>query len=272
MKGFSLYLVRCVWFSQLLHPATLHQLKFLRNYSQLCLLWARVRSPTKLRLHLAMNSPFVNFKLKPGISRSLTGAALLLTATALINAGESKAAEFECFLSSLSTCGGLVGDKNFTGFSLSGFTPRANDKLFVSMFDGYYSVQTNFSPSTAGTVNGRLMYNVAIVGTPSTFDEVEVSVSGGPTSAGNPMITSTITGIAPPFTTDSSAPSVKSFADNIKTIAVDQRFTASGTRRLSSFTTTFTQNVPGPLPLLGGAAAFGFSRRLRSRIKTSAAA
>jgi hypothetical protein len=218
-----------------------------------------------------MNSPFVNFKLKPGISRSLTGAALLLTATALINAGESKAAEFECFLSSLSTCSGLVGDKNFTGFSLSGFTPRANDKLYVSMFDGYYSVQTNFSPSTTGTVNGRLMYNVAIVGTPFTFDEVEVSVSGGPTSAGNPLITSVITSI-PSFTTDSSTSSVKSFADNIKTIAVDQRFTASGTRRLSSFTTTFTQNVPGPLPLLGGAAAFGFSRRLRSRIKTSAAA
>ena len=218
-----------------------------------------------------MSSPFVNFKLKPGISRSLTGAALLLTATALINAGESKAAELECFLSSLSTCSGLVGDKNFTGFSLSGFTPRANDKLYVSMFGGYYSVQTNFSPSTTGPVNGRLMYNVAIVGTPFTFDEVEVSVSGGPTSTGNPLITSNITSISS-FATDSSTSSVKSFADNIKTIAVDQRFTALGTRRLSSFTTTFTQNVPGPLPLLGGAAAFGFSRRLRSRIKTSAAA
>jgi hypothetical protein len=218
-----------------------------------------------------MNSPFVNFQLKPGISRSLAGAALLLSATALINAGESKAAELECFLSSLSTCSGLVGDKNFTGFSLSGFTPRANDKLYVSMFDGYYSVQTNFSPSTTGPLNGRLIYNVAIVGTPFTFDEVEVSVSGGPTSPSNPLITSVITSI-PSFTTDSSTSSIKSFADNIKTIAVDQRFTASGTRRLSSFTTTFTQNVPGPLPLLGGAAAFGFSRRLRSRIKTSAAA
>jgi hypothetical protein len=218
-----------------------------------------------------MNSPFVNFKLKPGISRSLTGAALLLSATALISAGESKAAGFECFLSSLSTCGGLVGDKNFTGFSLSGFAPRANDKLYVSESGGYWSVQTNFSPSTTGTVNGRLMYNVAIVGTPFTFDEVEVSVSGGPTSPGNPLITSVITSI-PSFTTDSSTSSVKSFADNIKTIAVDQRFTALGSRRLSSFTTTFTQNVPGPLPLLGGAAAFGFSRRLRSRIKTSAAA
>jgi len=28
--------------------------------------------------------------------------------------------------------------------------------------------------------------------------------------------------------------------------------------------------VPGPLPLLGAGAAFGFSRRIRSRIKASA--
>jgi len=28
-------------------------------------------------------------------------------------------------------------------------------------------------------------------------------------------------------------------------------------------------DVPGPLPLLGAAAAFGFSRRIRNRIKAS---
>ena len=31
-----------------------------------------------------------------------------------------------------------------------------------------------------------------------------------------------------------------------------------------------SDGVPGPLPLLGGGAAFGFSRRIRSRIKASA--
>ncbi|MFM7394927.1 MAG: hypothetical protein ACKO22_11335, partial [Cyanobium sp.] len=39
---------------------------------------------------------------------------------------------------------------------------------------------------------------------------------------------------------------------------------------VDSFTNTFTQTpVPGPLPLLGVGAAFGFSRRLRGRIKES---
>jgi hypothetical protein len=39
---------------------------------------------------------------------------------------------------------------------------------------------------------------------------------------------------------------------------------SSGTDNLSN---DFSQTVPGPLPLLGAGAAFGFSRRIRSRIK-----
>jgi hypothetical protein len=219
-----------------------------------------------------MNTPFVNFKLKPGISRSLTGAALLLSAAALINAGESKAAgDFTCFLNQLSTCGGLVGDKNFTNFSLTGYTGRATDTINVFEDAGYWSVQVNFAPSSITNVIGTLKYNVDIVGTPFTFQDVGVSVSGGPFIAGNPQVESKITGIANPFFADVVTSPMKTFANNTKNIVVDQKFTASSPRRLGSFTTTFTQNVPGPLPLLGGAAAFGFSRRLRSRIKTSAA-
>jgi len=44
--------------------------------------------------------------------------------------------------------------------------------------------------------------------------------------------------------------------------------------KVTSFDQTVTQSVfsevPGPLPLLGAGAAFGFSRRIRSRIKASA--
>jgi len=263
-----------VWFSRLLNAAVLRQLKSLRTHFLLCLFWVRVVPLLNPPPHPTMNSPFVNFKLKPGISRSLTGAALLLSTAALINAGESKAAgDFTCFLSNLSTCGGLVGDKNFSDFSLSGFAARPGDFISVSESGGYWSVQTNFTPATTGTVNGTLKYNVAIVGTQFTFQDLGVSVSGGPFTSGNPQIESKITGIdsGNSFFADVTTSPMKTFANNTKTIAVDQKFTASSPRRLGSFTTSFTQNVPGPLPLLGGAAAFGFSRRLRSRIKTSAA-
>jgi len=240
-----------------------------------------------------MNSPFVNFKLKPGISRSLTGAALLLSAAALINAGESKAAnDVECFLNAISSCSALIGDKSFSGFSLSGFTARAGDKVLISQDSGVWSVQTVFFPATSGsaTVNGTLKYNVGIVGTPFTFKTTRVDVNGISSIASNPLVVSTITGdgngltgVGTPnvplplpqntFMTDSfSGNNDKAFANNVKNITVSQNFIAGPSgRRLSAFTTEFTQEVPAPLPLLGAGAAFGFSRRLRSRIKTSAA-
>jgi hypothetical protein len=236
-----------------------------------------------------MNSPFVNFKLKPGISHSLTGAALLLSASALINAGESKANEVECFLSTISSCSALIGDKSFSGFSLSGFTARAGDKVVISEDSGIWTVQTLFTPSTPGTVtnNGTLKYNIGIVGTPFTFKTARVSVNGTNSIAGNPQVVSTITGdgngstgigtsnpAAPQnkfVTDDFTGNNSKAFANNVKNITVSQNFTAGPNgRRLSAFTTEFTQEVPAPLPLLGAGAAFGFSRRLRSRIKTSA--
>jgi hypothetical protein len=57
-------------------------------------------------------------------------------------------------------------------------------------------------------------------------------------------------------------------------IFVTDTFTSSNsTARASDFTNTFTTTfttVPGPLPVLGVGAAFGFSRKLRNRIKASA--
>jgi len=218
-----------------------------------------------------MNSPFVNFKLKPGISRSLTGAALLLSTAILINAGESKAALFECFLNDLSACGGQLGDKNFTGFSLTnlvGYTPTAADTLTITESDGVWTVETLFNPSLTSK-SGRLNYNIDVVGTNFTFNETEVNV-GGSTQTTRPTVVSTMTGISA-FTTTTGTAQTRTFTTKPASIAVSQQFTAAN-RTLNSFTTTYTQNVPGPLPLLGAAAAFGFSRRLRSRIKTSAAA
>jgi hypothetical protein len=216
-----------------------------------------------------MISPFVNFKLKPGISRSLTGAALLLSTATLINAGESKAALFECFLNNLSACGGQLGDKNFTGFNLVGYTPSATDTLKITESDGVWTVETLFNPSLTNK-SGTLSYNIAVVGTNFTFNETEVNV-GGSTQTTRPTVLSTMTGILPPFITTTGTAQTRTFTTKPASIAVSQQFTAAN-RTLNSFTTTYTQNVPGPLPLLGAAAAFGFSRRLRSRIKTSAAA
>jgi hypothetical protein len=45
--------------------------------------------------------------------------------------------------------------------------------------------------------------------------------------------------------------------------------TVVGGGNIDNYQNTFRQNVPGPLPILGAAAAFGSSRRLRRRLKAT---
>lgn len=54
---------------------------------------------------------------------------------------------------------------------------------------------------------------------------------------------------------------------NLPKIYIRDTYSASGSTRLDNFTNSYL--VPGPLPLLGAGAAFGFSRKLRSRIKAT---
>ncbi|MFZ0407376.1 MAG: hypothetical protein WAM11_04600 [Cyanobium sp.] len=55
------------------------------------------------------------------------------------------------------------------------------------------------------------------------------------------------------------------FAGQYTTLSVVDKVT--GTGKFVSMTNDYTQEAPGPLPLFGAGAAFGFSRRIRSRIK-----
>ena len=54
---------------------------------------------------------------------------------------------------------------------------------------------------------------------------------------------------------------------NLPKVYIRDTYSASGTTRLDNITNSYL--VPGPLPLLGAGAAFGFSRKLRGRIKAT---
>jgi len=54
---------------------------------------------------------------------------------------------------------------------------------------------------------------------------------------------------------------------NLPKIYIRDTYSASGSTRLDNITNSYL--VPGPLPLLGAGAAFGFSRKLRGRIKAT---
>ena len=57
----------------------------------------------------------------------------------------------------------------------------------------------------------------------------------------------------------------------LSTVYVKDSYSFNGNTQLNSISNNFSADpVPGPLPLLGAGAAFGFSRKLRNRIKASA--
>jgi hypothetical protein len=236
-----------------------------------------------------MNFRFVNLNLKPAFSRSLTGAALLLSATALINAGESKAAT-SCLLSNLSTCTLTLGDKEFTNFSLnSSFTPNASDSVTVTKtLSGIWRIKAEFFGDTFSQVNpGKLSFKASITDPTKVFFNTGLSNTTDTTFGGSSQAKATYSNLDPissgiamnPLMSINGAAANTSFSPNPKSVEVALEWYTTGSATLSDITSTFTQTatpvtnqVPAPLPLLGAGAAFGFSRRLRSRIKTSATA
>lgn len=77
-------------------------------------------------------------------------------------------------------------------------------------------------------------------------------------------------------TTGNPAPVDYLFAAGVTSLDIEDLFLATGNSAVSTANNFFSQrpveapgDVPGPLPILGAGMAFGFSRRLRSRVKAS---
>lgn len=98
---------------------------------------------------------------------------------------------------------------------------------------------------TLGAV-GENNYNVKVDWTNDATSSIDLSLVPGPSS---------------------SFPPLRPFNPNTVSSDVTHLITNGGS--LTGFTDTVTQ-TPGPLPILGAGAAFGFSRKLRRRIKLTA--
>jgi hypothetical protein len=86
-----------------------------------------------------------------------------------------------------------------------------------------------------------------------------------------------ITGTGTPSTVTATLPSpaqspTSYYAPGVSMDTFNTVLTVDAGSYITQINTTLRQrdSVPGPLPLLGAGAAFGFSRRIRSRIKASA--
>ena len=127
------------------------------------------------------------------------------------------------------------------------------------------SALSGLTPSPANDAVGTLNYTMAIIGTGSTFKNVQVDSST--TGSGNSVIK---TILSPSVLLTSTNGSIANVDISGTLVDVTDAYRVTNTGGLNSFNNGFTQSdnfVPGPLPLFGLGAAFGFSRRLRNRIK-----
>ena len=136
-------------------------------------------------------------------------------------------------------------------------------------------VDVDFIPDLETTPGeGMLEYDLTIDPLPNLFTFLEggLAIIGPPLGSPTFKVKKFATGL-PMLMADEINPQVSAiFDDGLKTISVrDEYLVTMGS--INSFQNSFTQitrtetdRVPGPLPLLGAGAAFGFSRRLRTRV------
>jgi hypothetical protein len=186
--------------------------------------------------------------------------------------------ETQCFTTSVT-----LGDKEVMLISRSTLVAM-NDDLVEFTLDPTnvntpYNLSLDFNPNRNNILNdtGNLRYKIAITDPSKTFDQVRLANQGDITN-GQYTITKTfwnsdytVQVISDVLTNPVSPDGITLASLGLKTLYVQDEWNvqpgANGS--INSLQNSFgqTDHVPGPLPLVGIGAAFGLSRRIRSRIK-----
>lgn len=241
------------------------------------------------------------------LSKALLTASLLGgTAVATLGAGSAQAVwnpstdgiTTTCFfgggctiesLDPLNATSPVIVDKRLTLLNISNTGPLTAADTFTFAYqqtdkDYPWHVDLDFHP--AASFNGSIVYKIEVVGCQASTDPNACSYPyQGPTFTGVQLVsgrqpgttvqkiygtgwdgTNTITGVI------DTLDLINNIEDHGpasgKTLYVQDIWTASPGNTIDNINNNFSQ-VPGPLPILGIGAAFGFSRKLRKRIKGS---
>lgn len=214
--------------------------------------------------------------------RLFRNAALLLGLSAgvgLLSIQSSKAADWDTcgvagagsamglFSTFPTESGCLIGDKLLTLPSTNVTSPV---QIMFSEVAGAPDQHSVVFQNAAGLTPGSFFnYTLAVSGSPEKIEGYSLDTAGSgfgatysvtsTTSAGGSLIGSKpgASGAGPFF-----------FGTPVTTLEVSNNWT-QGSPGLQQVTNTFKQ-TPGPLPILGAGAAFGFTRKLRKRIKSVA--
>jgi hypothetical protein len=197
-------------------------------------------------------------------------------------------AEIICSAVSLSSCNVTENRVKFSNFSFSPtFTPNAGDTFsLIGNANAGAIVTLNFNPQrNLAAVGASFTYTATLL--PTSFFKYTFNTASSSTSApfvNDPasFVTTSLTSPQLPLSptrsqtggTPSASNQFSPFQPNLTTQTFTQTFIIDA---LSGDVVALVQGswtakanpVPGPLPLLGAATAFGLSRKLRRRIRSA---
>ncbi len=208
-------------------------------------------------------------------ARLLLAAAVGTVFAAALSATPAKAA-------AITTCGIAsdlsVGDKIISNIICSGV--GADTEIRFDAAGLIYDFGTTISPPTQ---SGSIAYTIAIAD-PLAFEFQAVGLGAGCAfpELGGCTVTKNVNwggGSTSLVAINGVPPATYLFASGVSMLNIEDVFFAEGQTVVSVVNNSFIQrarqappdSVPGPLPVLGAAAAFGFSRKLRARIRKPAA-
>jgi len=167
------------------------------------------------------------------------------------------------------------GDKTFKFVQVP--TTGMGTVQFVEQVPGTWVVDVDYIPDLVRPLMGWLEFDLTIDSAPNnlfTFLDYGLVITGPPVGQIPPMfkVKTTSTDL-PMIMADELHPVVVDVFDpDLKTTRIRNDYMVTQ-GSINSLQNSFTQTegkqppeVPGPLPLLGAGAAFGFSRRLRTRV------
>ncbi len=172
------------------------------------------------------------------------------------------------------TNGWTLGDKTLRNLDLTAAGSASGIFSFIANTPiNMYSVNVNFNPVIPPPTIGSYTYDLGItqagIDAGHRFADVALGVDH---QGGGQVVTKTVVGGGNPnpvlISLDGAEIGPIPLSGTSITVT-DSWVLDQNAGSVSSISNTYTQtsSVPGPLPLLGAGAAFGFSRRIRSRIK-----
>ncbi|MEA5443247.1 hypothetical protein [Cyanobium gracile] len=225
------------------------------------------------------SQPSSGFGLKALVSRgsprkALIGSAVFAACVSVLSAGQAQALGTDC-----SSLAPLIGaGMKISNISCTGDIAGSSDVLIF--FNELGTLEYNFLGFTSpigGSEMGSIKYDIETTLPDFSFRTVQLTADGSTGSFydatkkidwGLDSFTLAVdqTGAEPVF----AFPPLTAF----KTLTITDSWKAD-LGVLTAVTNNFTQgpdvappeSVPGPLPILGAGAAFGYSRKLRSRLK-----